>query len=102
MLLILLLAAALGGAANALAGGGTFLVFPALLLAAVAPVKANATASLALLPGAIASAWVYRDAVKGISGKFLLTMSVSSLAGSLAGSLLLMNTSNSTVSQLVP
>ncbi len=66
MLLILLLAAALGGAANALAGGGTFLVFPALLLAAVAPIKANATASLALLPGAVASAWVYRETVRAL------------------------------------
>ncbi len=102
MLLILLLAAALGGAANALAGGGTFLVFPALLLAAVAPIKANATASLALLPGAVASAWVYRDAVRGISKSFLISMSVASLAGSLVGSLLLMNTSNNTFSRLVP
>lgn len=102
MLLILLLAALLGGAANALAGGGTFLVFPALLLAGIAPVKANATASLALLPGAIASAWVYRDAVIKISGKFIVTMSATSLAGSLAGSLLLMYTSNNTFSRLVP
>lgn len=102
MFFILLLASMLGGAANALAGGGTFLVFPALLLAAVAPIKANATASLALLPGAVASAWVYRDAVAGISRKFILTMSAASLAGSLVGSLLLMHTSNGTFSRLVP
>lgn len=102
MLLILLVASVLGGAANALAGGGTFIVFPALLLAAVAPVKANATASLALLPGAIASAWVYRDAVRGISKRFLITMSAASLAGSLVGSMLLMHTSNNTFSRLVP
>jgi hypothetical protein len=102
MLLILLLAALLGGAANALAGGGTFLVFPALLLAAVAPIKANATASLALLPGALASAWVYRDAVRAISGKFVAYMSLASLAGSFVGSMLLMHTSNNTFSRLVP
>src|ERR1700722_6999724 len=102
MLLILLMAAALGGAANALAGGGTFLVFPALLLAAVAPIKANATASLALLPGAVASAWVYRDAVRGSSKSCLISVSVASLAGSFVGSLLLMNTSNNTFSRLVP
>jgi len=101
-LLILLVASMLGGAANALAGGGTFLVFPALLLAGVAAVHANATASLALLPGAVASAWVYRDAVRGISKKFILTMSGASLAGSLVGSLLLMHTSNNTFSKLVP
>ncbi len=102
MFLILLLASMLGGAANALAGGGTFLVFPALLLAAVAPIKANATASLALLPGSIASGWVYRDSVRNISLRFLITMSVASLAGSFAGSELLMHTTNSTFSRLVP
>ncbi len=101
-LLILLLASMLGGAANALAGGGTFLVFPALLLAGVAPIKANATASLALLPGAIASAWVYREAVRAISGRFLAIMAAASLAGSLVGSMLLMSTSNHTFSKLVP
>lgn len=101
-MLILLAAAALGGAANALAGGGTFLVFPALLLAGVASIKANATASLALLPGAVASAWVYRDAVRGISKDFILKMTAASVAGSIAGSLLLMYTSNATFSRLVP
>lgn len=102
MLLVLLLAAAAGGAANALAGGGTFLVFPALLLAAVAPIKANATASLALVPGAVASAWVYRDAVRGLSSRFIVIMSAASLAGSLVGSMLLMHTTNNTFSRLVP
>jgi uncharacterized membrane protein YfcA len=101
-LLILLMASALGGAANALAGGGTFLVFPALLFAAVPSIKANATASLALVPGAIVSAWVYRDAVRTIPGKFLIAMSLASLAGALGGSLLLMHTTNATFSHLVP
>src|SRR6185437_3461440 len=102
MLLMLLAAAAVGGAVNALAGGGTFIVFPALLFAGVAPVKANATASLALLPGAIASGWVYREAVKTISRKFMLSMAAASLAGSLVGSELLMHTSNGTFSKMVP
>jgi len=102
MLLILLAASLLGGAANALAGGGTFLVFPALLLAGVAAVKANATASLAMVPGSIVSAWVYRDSVRELSRRFMLMMLAASLAGSLAGSLLLMYTSNSTFSRLVP
>jgi uncharacterized membrane protein YfcA len=42
---LLLLAALIGGVANALAGGGTFIVFPALLFAGIASVKANATAA---------------------------------------------------------
>ena len=101
--LILILAAILGGATNALAGGGTFLTFPAILLAHIPPVRANATASLVLLPGAFASAWVYRDTVRrNTSARLLTLMLAASLLGSLAGSLLLMRTSNSTFSALVP
>jgi uncharacterized membrane protein YfcA len=103
ILLILLAASILGGAANALAGGGTFLTFPALLLGKMAPVRANATASLVLLPGAFASAWVYRDTIQtSTSRKFLWLMLGASLVGSLAGSVLLMITSNATFSRLVP
>lgn len=100
--LILLAAALIGGASNALAGGGTFLTFPALLLSGVAPVKANATASLVLLPGAFASAWVYRDTLKNTAPKSFGLLSAASLIGSLAGSALLLMTSNSTFSNLVP
>ena len=100
--LVLLLVSALGGAANALAGGGTFLVFPALLFAGVPSVTANATSSLVLLPGTIASAWVYRDTMRGMRPSFLGWMAVASLAGSLIGSVLLLRTSNLTFSRLVP
>jgi uncharacterized protein len=100
--LVLLLVAALGGAMNALAGGGTFLVFPALLFAGVPSVSANATSSLVLLPGTIASAWVYRDTMRDMTPSFLKWMATASLAGSLAGSFLLLHTSNLTFSMLVP
>jgi hypothetical protein len=100
--LVLLAAAVLGGASNALAGGGTFLTFPALLLAGIAPVQANATASLVLLPGAFASAWVYRDTIRNTTRRELHLMLIASLAGSVAGSILLLNTSNATFSSLVP
>jgi uncharacterized membrane protein YfcA len=102
ILLLLSLAALVGGAANALAGGGQFLVFPALLWAGVASVKANATASLAMLPGGIASAWVYRRKFMGQPRDLILQLVMVSLAGSLAGSLLLLNTGNATFSSLVP
>jgi uncharacterized protein len=102
ILALLLLAALIGGAANALAGGGQFLVFPALLWAGVASVKANATASLAMLPGGIAAAWVYRRAVIKTPRSLMIELVAVSLAGSLAGSLLLLNTANQTFSALVP
>ena len=101
-LILLLLAAAAGGAANALAGGGTFIVFPALLLAGVASVKANATSSLIMLPGGIASAWVYRPSLAGQHNMTIGQMVGISIAGSLVGSLLLLRTPNGTFSNLVP
>ena len=100
--LILLLAALVGGAANALAGGGTFLVFPALLLAGVASVKANATSSLIMMPGGVASAWVYRRTLDGQSPRQIGQLVAVSLAGSGAGSVLLLSTPNRTFSDLVP
>src|ERR1700728_4405985 len=99
-LILLLLAAAAGGAANALAGGGTFIVFPALLLAGVASVKANATSSLITVPGGIVSAWVYRRTLVDQSRSLVWQLVAISLAGSLVGSLLLLNTANSTFSSL--
>jgi hypothetical protein len=101
-IILLLLAAIAGGAANALAGGGTFIVFPALLLAGVASVKANATSSLIMLPGGIASAWVYRRSLAGQRNTTIGQMVAISIAGSLVGSLLLLETPNATFSNLVP
>lgn len=101
-LFLLLLAAFAGGAANALAGGGMFVVFPALLLAGVASVKANATASLVMVPGAFAATWVYRRTLAGVSRGLLTRLLMVSLAGSAVGSVLLLSTSNGQFSNLVP
>jgi len=98
----LLLAAFVGGVANALAGGGMFVVFPALILVGVASVKANATASLIMMPGAIAAAWVYRRTLDGQSRREIVQLVVASLAGSAVGSVLLLSTSNVMFSNLVP
>ncbi len=59
-LVFLFFAAALGGALNAVAGGGSFIAFPSLLFAGIAPIAANATNTVALWPGAVASAVAYR------------------------------------------
>jgi uncharacterized protein len=97
-----LIAAALaGGVVNALAGGGMFLIFPALVMAGIPPISANATASAVTLPGGIASAWVYR-ARRDASGKLAATLIAVSLAGSLGGSVLLLATSNARFAKLVP
>jgi uncharacterized membrane protein YfcA len=98
---ILIAAALTGGVVNALAGGGMFLVFPALVMAGIPPISANATASAVTLPGGIASAWVYRKKRSGSAG-FLATLIGVSLAGSLSGSTLLLLTSNARFAKVVP
>lgn len=49
------------GAVNAVAGGGTFFSFPALLAVGLPPVVANASNSVALWPGSLTGAWAYRQ-----------------------------------------
>lgn len=94
-LLLLMLAALAAGVVNSLAGGGTLLTFPALtaaLAAAHGPddakVWANATSTVALVPGALAGAWGYRREVAA-ARKWLTLLAGPSLLGGCIGSLLL-------------
>jgi uncharacterized membrane protein YfcA len=96
-----MLAALVGGGANALAGGGMFLVFPALLFAGVPPVMANATATFVLNPSGYASTWVYRDRlVHGM--RFQMSLMIAALLGAGIGSELLLHTSEQGFEHLVP
>lgn len=91
----------LAGGMNALAGGGTFFSFPALLAAGLPPVTANASNSVALWPASLSSAWAYRrEAMR--HGSWAMTLIVVSLLGGLAGGLLLLATSNAAFSRLIP
>ena len=54
-------AGALAGAMNAMAGDGSFVTLPTLIGAGVPSVAANASSTIALYPGGVASAWVYHD-----------------------------------------
>ena len=98
---LLLLAGAIGGALNSVAGGGSFIVLPALLFAGVPPVAANATTTMALWPGSIASAVAYRS-YTARSGAALWPLLGASLAGGLLGGLLLIRTSNEGFMRLLP
>jgi len=57
-------AALIGGMVNSVAGGGSFLTFPALLVTGVPPITANATSTVALWPGSLASVGAYRREVR--------------------------------------
>lgn len=94
-------ASGLAGALNSVAGGGTFIAFPALLLVGVPAVPANATCTLALWPGTVASAYAYRRDVTA-PGKLLRVLAVTSMVGGCIGAWLLLHTSNEAFEKLIP
>jgi uncharacterized protein len=95
-------AAFAAGAINAVAGGGTFLTFPALIVAGISPIAANATSTAAVAPGALASALAYRQDVAGMGRSLLLGLVAISLVGGLLGAMLLLWTPESTFAHLIP
>jgi uncharacterized membrane protein YfcA len=84
-----------------LAGGGTFLLFPALIFVGIDPVVANATSSVITLPGGMVSAWVYRRGIT-LSRRMFLTLVSISAAGGIAGSQLLLHTPTARFAKVVP
>jgi uncharacterized membrane protein YfcA len=100
---ILLIAAALGaGLMNSVAGGGSFLTFPALVFTGVPSIIANATSTVALFPGALASAWAYRQDFKGLEKIPLRAALIVSVAGGVTGALMLLFTSQKTFDHIIP
>ncbi len=85
---ILILCAFAAGSLNSIAGGGTLITFPALIsIAHLGPVAANATSTVALVPGSIAGSWGYRQEMQQERSRILLLLGPS-LVGGLLGSLL--------------
>ncbi len=89
------------GAVNAMAGGGTFFSFPALLAAGLPPVVANASNSVALWPGSLTGAWAYRHELARYK-RYLLPMGAASFAGGVVGGLLLLAAGDARFSSLIP
>jgi len=99
--IFLFFAGALGGAMNAVAGGGSFVAFPALLFTGVAPIPANATNTLSLWVGTAASGGAYRNRLN-LPRRILIPLLVMSLVGGLAGALLLIKTPAHTFLRIIP
>jgi uncharacterized membrane protein YfcA len=100
--LILVVAAAfVAGILNAVAGGGSFLSFPALLGTGIPPVQANATNTVALWPGQLTSIAAYREDVRK-NARLVIPMALAGLLGGTAGALVLLSTPQSTFMRLVP
>jgi uncharacterized protein len=98
---LLFLAAGIAGTLNALAGGGSFISFPALLFTGVPAVEANATNTVALWPGLAASTLAYLKRL-AVPRRLLIPLLVTSVAGGWAGALLLLKTPQHTFLRLVP
>jgi uncharacterized membrane protein YfcA len=100
--LLLVLAAFAAGIMNSVAGGGSFLTFPALVFIGVPSIIANASSTVALVPGSFASSWAYRHDFKK-SGIFpFWPAMIVSLVGGIAGALLLLLTPQRTFDSLIP
>ena len=99
--IFLFFAATLGGALNAVAGGGSFIAFPALLFTGVPPIPANATNTVALWTGLSASSGAYRQRL-AMPKRILLPLLGASLLGGVLGATLLLKTSAHTFLRLLP
>jgi uncharacterized membrane protein YfcA len=96
-----IVASFIAGTLNAVAGGGSFLSFPAMLAVGLGPIQANATNTVALWPGQLTSIAGYRDEVrkhKSLAWK----MAIAGFLGGSVGALILLHTPASTFIHLVP
>jgi uncharacterized membrane protein YfcA len=105
--LLLFGAGAGAGVMNAVAGGGSFLTFPALVYAGLPSVVANASSTVALVPATLASVWAYttgrhRAGLVDIGGVAIGRVVAASAAGGLAGAALLLSTPSSLFDGIVP
>ena len=89
------------GAVNAMAGGGTFFSFPAMLAVGLPPVVANASNSVALWPGSLSGAWAYRRELARYK-RYLVPMGIASFVGGAAGGLLLLSAGDARFAALIP
>jgi uncharacterized protein len=97
----LTIAAFLAGLLNAVAGGGSFLLFPAMMGMKMLPIQANATNTVALWPGQLTSVAAYwKDVRRNV--RVALPMAVAGLLGGTAGAIVLLNTPQMTFLHLVP
>lgn len=97
----LFFAGVLGGALNSVAGGGSFIAFPALLFTGVPPIPANATNTLALWTAAAASGGAYRSRLD-VPRRVMIPLLAASLVGGLAGAFLLLKTPAHTFMRVLP
>jgi len=100
--IFLFFAALLAGLLNAVAGGGSFISFPALLFSGIAPIAANATNTVAVWPGTVASTVAYRKEFTPEVRRMLPPLIVTGILGGIIGARVLLITPQSTFMRIVP
>ena len=100
--LLILLAGVAAGALNAVGGGGSFVALSALVAAGMPPVTANATTTVALLPGNATSAWVYRRELEGFTQPSPARLTLASVLGGAIGAGLLLMLPSASFDAAVP
>ena len=100
--LLLFGAGLLAGTMNAAAGGGSFVTLPSLVFAGIPSVAANATSTVALFPGTLASAYAYRHDAKPFGHVSMRVMLAVMIAGGFTGAMLLLYTPSRTFDRIIP
>jgi uncharacterized membrane protein YfcA len=95
----LVTASFIAGVMNAMAGGGSFVSFPAMLAIGVAPIQANATNTVALWPGQLTSVAALREDLRG---DLLPVVCAASVLGGVSGAIVLLHTRQMTFLHMVP
>ena len=99
--LLLFAAGAAAASVNAAAGGGTLLSFPSLLAAGLSPLAANATSTVGLVPGSVASVAAFWEELRREPAE-LLRVVIPSLSGGLLGGVLLLQLGGAVFDAVVP
>jgi len=99
---VLVLAAFFAGGLNAIAGGGSFLTFPALVYVGVPAIPANATSTVAVFPGYLSSAFGFFKELQTFGFRPLLALLGLAVAGGVGGGLLLLVTPSAVFQLVVP
>ncbi|WBU54544.1 sulfite exporter TauE/SafE family protein [Paracoccus sp. SCSIO 75233] len=101
-LILIFVAGVFGGLLNAIAGGGTFITFPALVFIGVPEIVANATSTVAAMPGYLSAAIGFRRDIAELDRALLLRLTGWTMLGGAIGSGLLLISSNAAFAVLVP
>lgn len=102
MLALILVAGLWAGLQNSLAGGGSFVTLPALILSGMSPLAANITSTVALFPGQVTSGLAGRRLVTGAGRLPFWALLLVSVVGGALGGLLLLHTPSDIFARLVP